>query len=64
MWWVKRKTATIKEEIKELERGISCHQDAILLPNSHDSCPVKLFKLRGLEQHEGFNGTTKSFQIL
>ena len=35
------------------------HQDAILLPNPHDSCPVKLAKSRALKQHEGFNGITK-----
>lgn len=44
--------------------GYRGHQDAISSPNSHDSRPVKLFKSRALKRHEGFNGMTKSFQIL
>jgi hypothetical protein len=35
-----------------------------LSPNTHDSRQVKLFKSRALKRHEGFNGITKSFQIL
>jgi hypothetical protein len=46
------------------EGGYSGHQEAISSPNTHDSCQVKLFKSRALKQHEGFNGMTKSFQIL
>ena len=42
--------------------GNSGHQDAIYLPNIHDSCPVKFFKSRALK-HEGFKGTI-FFQIL
>jgi hypothetical protein len=44
--------------------GYSGHKEAISSPNSHDSRPVKLFKSRALKRHEGFNGMTKSFQIL
>jgi hypothetical protein len=44
--------------------GYSGHQEAISSPNTHDSRSVKLFKSRALKRHEGFNGMTKSFQIL
>jgi hypothetical protein len=44
--------------------GYSGHQEAISLLNTHDSRQVKLFKSRALKRHEGFNGMTKSFQIL
>ena len=40
------------------------NQDTVSYPNSHDSRPVKKFKSRALKRHEGFNGMTKSFQIL
>ena len=60
----------LKARLLQLEKkaigdgGYSGHQEAISSPNSHDSRPVKLFKSRALKRHEGFNGMTKSFQIL
>jgi hypothetical protein len=44
--------------------GYSGHKEVISSPNTHDSRPVKLFKSRALKRHKGFNGMTKSFQIL
>jgi hypothetical protein len=56
-WWFKDKTATTGKESNR-------RWGLFWSPNTHDSRSVKLFKSRALKRHEGFNGMTKSFQIL